>query len=80
MKIRAATGAEKPDMEDFPDPRTVPTMSVPEAGRWIGVGAYAAYEAARDGTIPTIRIGRLLRVPTASLATMLGLSTDGQSA
>ena len=43
------------------------TMSVPEAGRWLGIGRNASYEAARRGDIPTIRIGRLLRVPVVAL-------------
>jgi hypothetical protein len=44
------------------------TVSVPEAGRrWLGIGRNAAYEAARRGDIPTIRIGRLLRVPVVAL-------------
>jgi len=43
------------------------TISVPEAGRWLGIGRNAAYEAARRGDIPTIRIGRLLRVPVVAL-------------
>jgi excisionase family DNA binding protein len=43
------------------------TVSVPEAGRWLGIGRNAAYEAARRGEIPTIRIGRLLRVPVVAL-------------
>ena len=46
------------------DPKTV---SVPEAGRWLGIGRNASYEAARRGDIPTIRIGRLLRVPVVAL-------------
>ena len=43
------------------------TVSVPEAGRWLGIGRNASYEAARRGEIPTIRIGRLLRVPVVAL-------------
>jgi len=43
------------------------TLSVPEAGKWLGIGRNAAYEAARQGIIPTIRIGRLLRVPVMAL-------------
>jgi excisionase family DNA binding protein len=43
------------------------TVSVPEAGRLLGIGRNAAYEAARRGDIPTIRIGRLLRVPVVAL-------------
>jgi excisionase family DNA binding protein len=43
------------------------TISVPEAGRWLGLGRNASYEAARRGDIPTIKIGRLLRVPLVAL-------------
>jgi excisionase family DNA binding protein len=51
-----------------PKPAEKPrTLSVPEAGRWLGIGRNASYEAARRGEIPTIRIGRLLRVPVVAL-------------
>jgi excisionase family DNA binding protein len=44
------------------------TITVPEAGReYFGLGRNASYEAARRGEIPTIRIGRLLRVPVIAL-------------
>ena len=39
------------------------TYRVEEAGRKLGVGRAAAYAAATRGEIPTIRIGRLIRVP-----------------
>jgi hypothetical protein len=43
-------------------------MSVPEAGqKYFDLGRNAAYEAARRGDIPTIKIGRLLRVPVVAL-------------
>jgi hypothetical protein len=48
------------------------TLSVPEAGRtYFDLGRNASYEAARRGEIPTIRIGRLLRVPVVSLERIL---------
>ena len=48
------------------------TMSVPAAGRkYLGVGKNTAYAAARSGQIPTIRIGRLLRVPIAAMERLL---------
>ena len=48
------------------------TMSVPEAGRvYLGVGRDASYEAARIGTIPVIRIGKLMRVPIVAMERML---------
>ena len=47
------------------------TFSVPEAGKILGVGRDAAYEAARTGQIPTIRLGRRLVVPKAALDRLL---------
>jgi hypothetical protein len=49
------------------------TISVPEAGRrYFGIGRTLAFEAARRGEIPTIRIGRrLLRVPVRAMETLL---------
>lgn len=50
------------------------TMTVEEAGRLLGIGRNTAYEAARLGQIPVIRIGKRLVVPAAALDRML----DGQ--
>jgi hypothetical protein len=48
------------------------TMSVPEAGRrYFNLSRNAAYAAAERGEIPTIRIGRLLRVPVRALERLL---------
>jgi hypothetical protein len=50
----------------------VKTMSVPEAGKkYFGIGKNAAYDAARRGEIPVIRIGGKLRVPVIRLERML---------
>jgi excisionase family DNA binding protein len=55
-------------------------MTVPEAGRVLGLGRNAAYEAARRGELPTIRIGRLIRVPKEALKGMLDVPVQGRSA
>jgi Helix-turn-helix domain len=48
------------------------TLSVPEAGRiYFNLSKNGAYEAAARGDIPTIKIGRLLRVPVVQLERML---------
>ena len=47
------------------------TLTVPEAGCVLGVGRNAAYQAARTGDIPTIRIGKRILVPVAALERML---------
>ncbi|MEP7740402.1 helix-turn-helix domain-containing protein [Nocardioides sp. 31GB23] len=52
------------------------TMSVPEAGAVLGIGRAAAYRAAQQGELPTIRIGRRLLVPHSALRQLLGGPTD----
>jgi hypothetical protein len=59
------SGRRKEVVEMDPGPKT---MTVPEAGRvYFALGRNASYEAARRGDIPTIKIGRLLRVPVVAL-------------
>ncbi len=48
------------------------TVPVPEAGVILGVGRNTAYNMAREGVIPTIRLGRRLVVPRALLMKKLG--------
>lgn len=58
----------------IPDPEVTPTVRLwPEAGKALGVGRSSAYEAAAAGTIPTIRVGKRLVVPTAALRRLLQL-------
>ena len=48
------------------------TLSVPEAGLiYFGMGRSASYDAAHRGEIPTIRIGKLLRVPVSAMDKLL---------
>jgi excisionase family DNA binding protein len=44
---------------------------VPEAGAKLGLSRNASYDAAKRGDIPTIKIGRLLKVPKAAFHKML---------
>ncbi len=53
---------------------TQPTVDIEVAARVLGVGRSAAYRARRDGEIPSVKIGRQYRVPTAKLREMLGLT------
>ena len=59
-----------------------PTISVPDAGKlFFGLAKNGAYEAARKGDIPTVKIGGRIMVPVAPLAEKLGLrSTIGRAA
>ena len=48
------------------------TITVPEAGkRYFGISRGASYDAAARGEIPTIKIGRLLRVPVRAVERIL---------
>jgi excisionase family DNA binding protein len=47
------------------------TLTILEAANALGIGRNAAYEAARRGEIPTIRIGKRLLVPLVALERML---------
>ena len=48
------------------------TISVPEAGkRYFNLSRNGSYNAAAAGAIPTVKVGRLLRVPIRTLERML---------
>ncbi|MGC2374261.1 MAG: helix-turn-helix domain-containing protein [Solirubrobacteraceae bacterium] len=54
-------------------------LTIEEAARELRIGRSAAYAAARAGELPTIRLGRSLRVPRHRLAEMLGESSPVNS-
>lgn len=47
------------------------TLTVEEVGRVLGIGRNTAYAAVRDGSIPTLRIGKRYVVPRAALDRLL---------
>ncbi|HEY6700236.1 MAG TPA: helix-turn-helix domain-containing protein [Pseudolabrys sp.] len=58
--------------------KTELTISVPEAGRrYFGLCRGTSYEAAHRGEIPTIRIGRRIRVPVRAMERMLDKVSEG---
>ena len=50
------------------------TITVEEAGKFLGVGRAAAYECVRNGEIPSLALGRRRLVPVPTLLRMLGES------
>jgi excisionase family DNA binding protein len=48
------------------------TISVEDAARLLGISRGLAYEAARRGDLPVIRLGRRLLVPRARLLELVG--------
>jgi excisionase family DNA binding protein len=47
------------------------TVTVAEAASILGIGRNSAYEAAKRGEIPTIKIGRLVLIPLDGLDRLL---------
>jgi hypothetical protein len=53
------------------------TISVPEAGRkYFDLSRASSYEAAARGEIPTLRVGRLLRVPIRAMERLMDLAGE----
>jgi hypothetical protein len=53
------------------------TLSVPAAGRiYFALGRNGSYDAAKRGDIPTIRVGRLLRVPVVAMEQKLARAKE----
>jgi excisionase family DNA binding protein len=51
------------------------TLTIAEAASVLGIGRNSAYAAARQGQLPTVRMGKRLLVPIARLEKMLGGGT-----
>lgn len=60
-------------MSALPDPDAQPFLSAEEAFAVFGIDRKTGYRAIKDGSFPVavIRVGRLIRVPTAAVARLL---------
>jgi excisionase family DNA binding protein len=47
------------------------TLTIPEAAKALRIGLTPAYQAAKSGELPTVRIGRRILVPRAALDRLL---------
>jgi predicted DNA-binding transcriptional regulator AlpA len=52
------------------------TLSVPAAGKLLGLSRNASYEAAARGDLPTVRIGSRLFVPKRAMDELLNSAAD----
>ena len=66
----------------LPDPATRPVVTAEEAFVELGIDRSTGYKSIRDGTfpLPIIRVGRLIRVPTAALRRLLQLEPADSTA
>ena len=76
VAARPKTTGRKPRDRSQHDETEPLVYSVPEAGRLLGLSRNAAYEAAKRGDIPTLRIGRLLLVPKGPFHRMVERTTE----
>lgn len=53
------------------DLRDLPTLTVAQVARVLGISQGAAYDAVRSGAIPALAFGRRRVVPTVALAALL---------
>lgn len=51
------------------------TITVTEAAVWLGISRQSAYQAVREGSIPSIRLGRRIVIPVHALEAMLGVDS-----
>ncbi len=63
---RAIADLADADFESLPT-----VLTIPETAKILRIGRNSAYEAARRGEIPTIKIGKLLLVPREALERQL---------
>lgn len=66
--MTASSGDRRARREELEHLRT---LSVPEAGRLLGLARNGAYEAAKRGEIPVLKFGKKLRVPLLALEEMI---------
>ena len=73
--------ASTADLPQLPHPLDRPTLTIPEAGLYLGLQRVPAYTAANRGYIPTIWTSPHRRVvPTAGLWRLLELDPGSDSA
>jgi excisionase family DNA binding protein len=53
------------------------TLRIEEAAKILGIARNTAYDAAKNGQLPTIKIGKRLLVPRIAIERMLSLPASG---
>lgn len=79
MAILIRTSAEKKRAETHWNPDLYaalpPIMTVPEAAAYLRIGRTRAYELVRTGILPSVKLGRLVRIPRDLLLAWLATDT-----
>jgi excisionase family DNA binding protein len=56
-----------------------PALTVDQTAEVLSIGRGSAYEAVRRGEIPSVRLGRTIRVPRRALLELLGESDPSET-
>lgn len=67
-------------MKAMPDPRERPWLTVTEVAELTGEGEKAIRAAVAAGQLPVLHVGRYIRIPTARLAQVCGITPDNTEA
>jgi excisionase family DNA binding protein len=65
-RVKPGPAARKPE-PNKPESMECRTLRVEQAAEILGISRAVAYIYARDGTLPTIRLGKRLLVPKAAI-------------
>jgi excisionase family DNA binding protein len=66
-------------MTALPDPRERPLLKVAEVAEILREGEKVVRSAIDAGQLPSVRVGRYVRVPTAPLYALCGLTPDSEA-
>jgi excisionase family DNA binding protein len=70
-----STGGDRDDLTDRPPPGDRPALvlllSIPQAGKALGIGRSKIYELISDGELETVHIGRAVRLPVDTVETFV---------
>ena len=70
------TAAIPPVSCDVGAPERSLTLTVEQAARYLGISRTTAYECVRTGSLPALRFGRRIVVPTVVIARLLASAAD----
>jgi len=83
LKMRAETSAARSSTSRGSDPESHRLLTVKEAAAFLRIGRNTCYELIRQGQLPHVRLGRLIRVPRLGLeswiARQAGLQAEGSA-
>lgn len=67
------TASPAPTVADL---RACTTVTIAQAGAFLGMSTATAYRAAAEGTLPVITVGKTRRVPAPRLLALVGLDWE----